>query len=50
MLIPVAFLMSAGPLFAPIAALPFAQQASLTYPRNNDQLLTSISVAMDSLL
>jgi len=50
MLIPVAFLMSIGPLFAPIAALPLAQQVSLSYPRNNNQLLISISVAMDSLL
>ena len=31
MLILVAFLMSIGPLFAPIAALPLAQQVSLAY-------------------
>ena len=43
MLIPVAFLMSVGPLFAPFAALPLAEQVSLTYtPRINNQLLTRI--------
>ena len=31
MLIPVAFLMSVGPLFGPSAALSFAQQVGLAY-------------------
>jgi len=48
-LIPVAFLMSVGPLFVPFAALPLAQQVKL-HTLKNDQLLTQISVAMDSLL
>ena len=34
MLIPVAFLMSIGPLFAPFAALPLAQQVSFAPQRS----------------